>query len=333
MNDAQREGLQGTPGPQVLRERIAAELHGAQRILAVAHIRPDGDAVGSLLGFGLSLLDAGKKVQMVLADGIPPGLRHLEGSRLVKHRAQGNFDLTVVLDSSDLLRTGSSLGNRTPDLNIDHHITNLEFARLNLVDPKAVATSAILAEWLPRWGFSIKSDAASALLTGIITDTIGFRTSNMNPAALRLAANLMDCGANIAELYRAGLGQKSFEAARYWGVGLERLQRENGLIWTTLFLSDRQAVGYNGNDDADLVNFLTSTDGDVVVLFNEQNGGKVKVSWRAQPSLNISGLAVQFGGGGHPAAAGAEIAGTIEEVQEKVLTVTRAFLNQASKHE
>lgn len=317
--------------PEALQERIAAELHGAQRILAVAHIRPDGDAVGALLGFGLTLLEAGKKVQMVLADGVPPGLRHLEGTRQVKHRAQGNFDLTVVLDSSDLLRTGSALGNRAPDLNIDHHVTNMEFARLNLVDPTSVATSAILAEWLPRWGFPIQKDAAAALLTGIITDTIGFRTTNMTPAAMRLAAGLMERGANLPELYRSGLGQKSFEAARYWGAGLERLQREDRLIWTTLFLSDRQAVGYNGNDDADLVNFLTSTDGDVVVLFNQQKGDRVKVSWRARPSLDISGLAVQFGGGGHPAAAGAEIPGTIDEVQEKVLAVTRAFLNQASK--
>ena len=90
--------------------------------------------------------------------------------------------------------------------------------------------------------------------------------------------------------------------------------------------ADRQAAAYNGNDDADLINFLSSTDGDVVVLFNEQKGGKVKVSWRARPGLDISTLALRFGGGGHPAAAGAEISGTIEEVREKVLSETRAFL-------
>ncbi len=313
------------PAPS-LHARIASELHAAGRILAVSHVRPDGDAVGALLGFGLSLQAAGKQVQMVLADGVPAGLRHLPSAGFIQRRAKGDFDYAVVLDASDLERTGKALGGRPADLNIDHHVTNLQFARLNLVEPGAVATSAILAEHLPRWGFAIGLEAASALLTGIITDTIGFRTSNMTPAALRLAANLMECGANLPELYRAGLGQKSFEAARYWGAGLTRLQRDGKLIWTTLYLSDRQSVGYNGNDDADLVNFLSSTDGDVVVLFNEQNGGKVKVSWRARPSLDVSELAVQFGGGGHPAAAGAEIPGTVADVQEKVLEVTRAFL-------
>lgn len=309
-----------------LHRQIAAALAQAGRIVAVSHIRPDGDAVGSLLGFGLSLLAAGKQVQMVLMDGVPTSLRHLPGSHQIQRRPQGEYDLAVVLDSSDLPRTGEVLGTRVVDINIDHHITNLNFARLNLVDPDAVATSAILAEFLPAWGFPIKSDAASALLSGIITDTIGFRTSNMNPAALRLAAGLMELGADLPELYRAGLVQKSFEAARYWGFGLERLQREGGLIWTTLYVSDRQAAGYGGNDDADLVNFLSSTNGDVVVLFNQQKGDRVKVSWRARPALDISSLALQFGGGGHPAAAGAEIPGALAEVQEKVLAATRAFL-------
>ena len=309
-----------------LQRQIAAALHQAQRIVAVSHIRPDGDAIGSLLGFGLCMQAAGKKVQMVLQDGVPASLRHLPGSSQVQRRPQGEYDLAVVLDSSDLPRTGDVLGARPVDINIDHHITNLNFARLNLIDPQSVATSAILAEYLPVWGFALKSDAASALLTGIITDTIGFRTSNMNPSALRLAAGLMELGADLPELYRAGLVQRSFEAARYWGYGLERLQREGGLIWTTLLVADRRAVGYGGNDDADLVNFLSSTSSDVVLLFNEQKGERVKVSWRARPALDVSTLAVQFGGGGHPAAAGAEILGNLAEVQEKVLAATRAFL-------
>lgn len=310
----------------LLHQQIAEMLHAAQHILAVAHIRPDGDAVGSLLGFGLSLRAAGLQVDMLLADGVPAPFRHLPGSEQIITRPGAEYDVVVVLDSSDLQRTGGVLGERQPDLNIDHHATNLHFARLNLVDPQAVATCAILAQNLPRWGFPVQKDVASVLLTGILTDTIGFRTSNMSPEVLRLAADLMEAGANLPELYRAGLVQKSFEAARYWGFGLERLQCEDGLIWTTLLLADRQAAAYNGNDDADLINFLSSTDGDVVVLFNEQKGGKVKVSWRARPGLDVSVLALRFGGGGHPAAAGAEISGTIEEVREKVLSETRAFL-------
>ena len=148
----------------------------------------------------------------------------------------------------------------------------------------------------------------------------------MTPTALRLSAGLMELGADLPELYRVGLGQRSFEAARYWGSGLERLQREGRMVWTSLLISDRRAVGYGGNDDADLVNFLSSTNCDVVVLFNEQKGDRVKVSWRARPGLDVSNLALQFGGGGHPAAAGTELPGSMADVQQQVLTATRAFL-------
>jgi phosphoesterase RecJ-like protein len=263
---------------------------------------------------------------MVLVDGVPSSFHHLPKNKEIRRKAEPPWDLSVSLDASDLPRTGALFGAEPPGLNIDHHITNLNFARVNLVDPGAEATCAILAERMPRWGLEITKPVAECLLTGIIIDTIGFRTSNMTPKALRLAADLMETGANLPELYRLGLITKSYEAARYWGCGLGRLQREEGLLWTVLRLSDRQAVGYNGNDDADLVNMLSGVESDVVVLLNEQKGGRVKVSWRARPGLDVSRLALAFGGGGHPAAAGADVQGALEEVQQQVLAKTKAFL-------
>ncbi len=306
--------------------QIAALLGQAQRILLVSHIRPDGDAIGSLLGLGLGLRDAGKQVQLVLADGVPSNFHHLPGSKTIRRKAVPPWDLSISLDASDLLRTGGAFGEEIPGLNIDHHVTNTNFARVNLVDPSAEATCAILAEHMPRWGFLITKSIAECLLTGIIIDTIGFRTSNMTPKVLRLSAGLMEAGANLPELYRVGLVSKTYESARYWGCGLGRLQREGGLLWTVLRLSDRESAGYNGNDDADLVNMLSSVDGDIVVLLNEQKDSRVKVSWRAKPGLDVSRLALQFGGGGHPAAAGADLQGALDEVQERVLAETRAFL-------
>jgi phosphoesterase RecJ-like protein len=311
-----------------LDQQISQLLHQAGRILLISHIRPDGDAIGAVLGLGLSLRAAGKTVQMALADGVPSSFHHLPAYKDIHRKIVRPWDLAVVLDASDLPRTGNLLGDEQPGLNIDHHVTNLNFARVNLVDPDAVATCAILAERLPVWGFPLDQKVAECLLTGIIIDTIGFRTSNMTPKALRLAADLVEIGADLPELYRRGLNSKTYEAARYWGCGLARLQHEDGLLWTVLRLSDRQAVGYTGNDDADLVNMLSSVEGDIAVLLNEQKDGRVKVSWRSRPGLDVSGLALQFGGGGHPAAAGAEITGGVEEVQERVLAETRAFLNR-----
>jgi phosphoesterase RecJ-like protein len=314
-----------------IHKEIRQVIKGAEKLLVVSHIRPDGDAVGSLLGLGLALQESGKQVQMVLVDGVPSSFRHLPGASQIGRKVKGPYDVSIILDISDLTRMGNVLEDQIPDLNIDHHITNLNFAKLNFVDPEAVATSAIIAKYLPEWGLHLTEPVAKALLTGIVSDTIGFRTSNVRSDTLRLAADLMEKGANLSELYNRALIRRSYEAAHFWGLGLERLQREGRLVWTTLTLSDRAKSSYPGNDDADLVNILASIDeSDIGVMFVEQKDNHVKVSWRAQPGWDVSQLALQFGGGGHPAAAGADIPGPVAEVQEKVLNATRQVLKNGA---
>jgi phosphoesterase RecJ-like protein len=308
-------------------KRIGDKLWSANRILIVSHVRPDGDAIGSLLGLGLSLQAVGKEVQMVIAEGFPSRFRFLQASEQIGNRPEGNFDLTVVLDCSDLKRAGSALEpDFTPDINIDHHPTNMDFAHLNLVEPGATATAELLANYLPEFSLPITQPVAAALLFGLLTDTLGFRTSNITPQALRVAANLMEAGADLPDLYQRGLISRTFEAAKYWGTGLSRLQREGRMAWTSLKVEDRQAAGYLGRDDADLINVLTSLEEiDVVIIFVEQGNGSVKVSWRSDPDLDVSQIALQFGGGGHVTASGAMIPGTLEEVEAKVLVATRTI--------
>jgi bifunctional oligoribonuclease and PAP phosphatase NrnA len=312
---------------------ISQRFKTAQSILVASHIRPDGDAIGSTLGLGLALQQAGKSVQMVLADGVPSSFRHLFGSNQVVKRPSIQYDMSVVVDCSDLERTGGALnGVVKPDLIIDHHITNLDFGVINLVEPGEVATCAILAKYLPAWGFPVTPPVASALLTGLVSDTLGFRTSNMTPEALRLAAFLMESGADLPDLYQRALTSHSFTAMRYWGQGLSSLQREERLIWATLTLADRAIAGYYGNDDADLVNILSTVEeADIALIIVEQKNSRVKISWRAQPGVDVSQIAVQFGGGGHPAASGAEIIGELEVVQAQVLEATRSLLKPHEK--
>jgi phosphoesterase RecJ-like protein len=313
----------------MLDEKIRNRISEAKRIGITTHIRPDGDAIGSSLGLGLCLLAAGKQVQMVLRDGLSHTFEFLEGSDLYQTSFTEECDLYIAVDCSDLKRVGGVLDGKTVNIAIDHHITNENFAEINYVCPDAVATAAILAEKAPAWGLTIPPAAARAFLTGILSDSIGFRTSNTTAHSLRLAANLMDRGANITELYNKALLSRSFEAAQYWGFGLAHLQREGTLIWSTLTLEDRKKSGYTLTDDADLINVLSSIDPmDVVVLFVEQKNNIVKISWRAKAGLDISKLAASFGGGGHPAASGAEISGTLEEVQNLVLQATRSYLSQ-----
>ena len=317
-----------------LHVQVKQLLHDAPRVLVVSHIRPDGDAVGSLLGMGLALKAQGKEVQMVLSDGVPSVFRHLPGSDLIRHHVHSEYDLAVVLDCSDIQRTGEIFQERQPDLNIDHHITNLNFARVNFVMPEAVATAAILAEFIEKWGLVITEDVAKVLLTGIVSDTIGFRTPNVTPHTMRLAADLMEHGPNLSDLYTRALIRRSFEAAHYWGYGLLNLKREGRLAWAVLTLNNREEAGYPGKDDADLINVISNLDGvDISVLFIEQLQGQVKVSWRAQPGYDVSQLALSFGGGGHPAASGAEIEGLLSDVEEKILTATKAVLDNNHQKE
>jgi phosphoesterase RecJ-like protein len=311
----------------MLIETMRRELKKADRILIISHVRPDGDAVGSLLGLGLALQEAGKTVQMVLVDGVPSSERHLPGSEQICNKPEGNFDLTVVLDCSELTRVGEALNEYgAPDWNIDHHITNLNFARINLVRPEAASTAEMLAELIPAWGLSLSTRVVNVLLAGILTDTIGFRTSNVTPKTLRIAADLVEAGGNLFDLYQHSLLQRSYQAVRYWGQGLSKLQREGRMVWTTLTATDRRVAEYSGRDDADLINVVSAIDDtDVSLIFIEQSNSLVKVSWRSQPGFDVSQIALSFGGGGHKAAAGADVKGTLDEVQEKVLTATRSL--------
>ena len=308
---------------------IKERLDRSDKILIASHIRPDGDAIGSLLGLGLALIDRGKSVKMVLVDGVPASFRHLEGSELIVKEPGGEHDTFITVDCADFKRTGKAFAKMgQPDINIDHHKTNENFGTLNLIEPEEVATSAILANHLPTWGLRITRPVADALLTGIITDTLGFRTSNTNPSALRLCAMLMETGSNMPDLYMRSLVHKSFPAARYWGAGLSRLEQENGIVWGTLTLDDRKRAGYGGNDDADLINLISAINGNKVgMIFVEQSDNHVKISWRAlEEGIDVSPIAIQFGGGGHAAAAGADVPGTLSDIQPVVLKATKEGL-------
>lgn len=309
---------------------IKKRLDAAQNIVIASHVRPDGDAIGSLLGMGLALQDSGKTVEMILVDGVPSSFKFLEGSELIKKEPSGGHDTFITVDCADFKRTGKTFENfGQPDINIDHHVTNEKFGRFNLIEAQEVATAAILTNHLPEWGLTITRPVAAALLTGILTDTLGFRTSNTTPEALRQAAALMETGVDMTEIYLQSLVRKTFPAAKYWGAGLSSLESKHGIVWGTLKLSDRKSTGYSGNDDADLINMISAIDGNKVgMVFVEQQNNHVKISWRALvPGLDVSQVAKFFKGGGHAAAAGADIEGALDDIQREALAKTRELLN------
>ncbi|HAY84132.1 MAG TPA: hypothetical protein DCY42_04170 [Chloroflexi bacterium] len=310
-------------------DQARIRIEQAQRVMICSHTRPDGDAIGSLLALGQALQDAGKHVQMVLEDGVPSALRFMPGSQQVINQPEGAFDLVIVVDSSKVDRVGAVLDEvEKVDLNIDHHPDNTHFAQINIVDSTAVSATQILTRLLPQLGLKISSTVAANLLTGMITDTIGFKTDNMHPEVLRMAAELYELGADLPGLYHSAVAAKTFEAARYMGEGLSQLKRQNGLVWTVLTLENRKNAKYPGRDDADLVNIISAIESaDVALIFVEQHPNQIKVSWRTRSlEIDVSKVAHQYGGGGHRAAAGAMIEGNLQDVQADVVLTTQRMI-------
>ncbi len=294
-------------------------------VVIVTHERPDGDAVGSLLALSLSLRRLGKHPFPLMAGGVPARYAWLPGADSVLPSWPAVAAPVIAVDCADQERLAPRLpaGWAQPALNIDHHATNTRFGEVNLVDASATATAEVLYDLASELGLPMDADIATNLLAGIVTDTIGFRTDNVTGGALRKAAALVDRGGRLPEVYERLLTVRPLAAARYWGAGLSRLQHQGDIVWTHLGLGDRTIAGYPGDDDADLVNFMATIDeARVAVLFVEQAGARVKVSWRTHAGIDVSRVAQQFGGGGHEPAAGATVEGRLEDVEKTVLAAT-----------
>ncbi|NPA31576.1 MAG: hypothetical protein GXO37_06215 [Chloroflexi bacterium] len=307
---------------------VRALLARGRTAAIVSHINPDGDAVGSLLGLGHMLQQAGLQVTLALADPVPENLLFLPAADTIVRRVATRPDILIAVDSGARERLGDAVPAEWPiDLNIDHHKANTLYGRLNVVVPDAPSTTTVLAEHAAAWGLTITPPAAQALLTGLLTDTLGLRTAAVKPATLRLVARLMELGAPLSTIYYEALVARSFAEIRYLGRGKARAQMTGRVIWSYLTRRDRAETGFTVPDDAGLVNaLLNAREADLAVVFVETDQPQlVKVSWRAKEGWDVSELARAFGGGGHAAAAGARVPGELAAVQQRVLAATMHF--------
>ena len=303
-------------------------LRSARRPLLICHVSPDGDAIGSLIGLGAALTAWGLNPILACSDPVPWDLAHVPGADSVVQDVAEFFDLVISLDCSDLERLGSMC--RLPDfrdrplINIDHHQTNTSYGDVNLVDASASSTAEVVLRLLDRMSLPIDEQIATCLLTGIVTDTRGFRTSNVNVQVMEAATRLMKAGAPLPFIAGNSLDCRSTSVIRLWGAAISRLQLEDDVIWTSIPQEMRQATGYAGNGDAGLANFLISSrDAVVAVVFAESEDGSVEVGLRAVSGFDVSQVALQFGGGGHLLASGCSIFGTLKEAETRVLTAVR----------
>jgi len=299
--------------------------------LLVCHVAPDGDAIGSLTGLGRALRRMGLEPIMACSDPISARFNYVPGAEAIVQDTSATFDLVISLDCSDLERLGrftqmQAFGS-TPLLNIDHHLTNLYFGAVNLVDPNASSTAEVVLRLLDYMAVPLDAELATCLLTGIVTDTRGFRTSNVTVQVMEATLRLMKAGASLPYITHRGLDRRPIAAIRMWGAALAQLRVEGRVIWTCVTPEIRRAADYIGNGDAGLVSFLISAnDADAAVVFVEREDGRVEVGFRAVPGFDVGHVALVLGGGGHALAAGCTLPGPIEKAQAQVLVALQADL-------
>ncbi len=241
------------------------------------------------------------------------------GSRAVTF-AEGprHYDLIVMVDTADLALLGSlhtdhmDLFSQVPILNIDHHISNMRYGQLHLIDPTAASATEVLYNWflqVPDWAGKITPDIATLLLTGLITDTRSFQNPNTTPRSLEVAAELLERGARQQEIIQHIYKTKPLSTLKIWGRALNRIQMDAqaGIVWSSISREDLQEMEASSKETHGILDELISTipNADIHVLFTEVEEGGLKASMRSSAMIDCSRLAAEtYGGGGHPRASG-----------------------------
>lgn len=307
----------------------SAAVTAAERILVVTHVKPDGDAMGSLLGLTLALREQGKVVDAAVDGGTPDYLRFLAGAEtVISDLKESTWSLMISVDASDEERTGSAgrIGRANSPLviNLDHHPTNTGFGHLHLIAPTAASASEIVYEWLVAAGWPVSLSVATPLLTGVVTDTIGFRTSNVAPRTLEIAADLMAAGASLYDVVQRTLVAKPYSNLELWKQVFPSIQFEDGIISAAVTLENVKQARMREMSDGGLVGTLIATEeAQIAAVFKEQPEQQVEISLRSKPGYDVASVAFGLGGGGHVQAAGATVAGTLEAVQAQVMPLLK----------
>ncbi len=312
-------------------KKVGEEICQAGRILVICHVAPDGDAIGSLLGLGWLLRDRGKSVTLACEDPVPEAFTWLPGSDEVVQQGEGRHDLVISLDCSDERRLGEVYDESLaplPLINIDHHVTNTFFGTVNWVEPSAVATAQMILALAEGLDWELTERIAVCLLTGLVTDTRSFRTSNVDSAVFEAAMRLIEAGASLGEIIQRVLEQRPLATVRLWGDAITALQARDGVLWTAVTRAMRQRWGVGEEGSSGLASFLSGVrESNIVAVFTERDKGVIDVSMRAAPGYDVAAVALRLGGGGHPRAAGCTLETDLSQAKERVLAEIERYLS------
>ena len=255
-----------------------------------------------------------RKVNIIVV----PKKGRIKKSQIAFSEGERQYDMIVMVDTADLALVGDlytqhvDLFSEVPVMNIDHHISNTQYGQIHLIDPTAASATEVLYSWFcqyPEWKQRITPDMATLLLTGLITDTRSFQNPNTTPRSLEIAAELLEKGARQQEIIQHIYKTKPLSTLKIWGRALNRIQMDTqaGIVWSSISKEDLQEMEATSKETHGILDELISTipNADVHVLFTETEEGGLKASTRSSAAIDVSRLAgEEFGGGGHPRAAG-----------------------------
>ncbi len=299
-----------SPDPASPLGRIRDDIQRSRRVLLTSHARPDGDAIGSQLALAYGLRALGKEVALVNRDPVPEPYRVFPGTGdiAIAERVEGDFDLLVVLECSDLSRPGVAGLERYRTLNIDHHVGNTGYGAVAWIDESAAACAEMVVDLLDALGAPFGREIATHVYVAILTDTGSFRHSHISARTFAICRRVAEAGVDPAavarQVYDTGsLGRLKLMAALLGGMGFAADDRVAVLTMDEALLA---ACGATSDDSDGLINLPLSAGAvEAVVMFKPEGAGApMRVSLRSKGAVDVRAVAARYGGGGHTNAAG-----------------------------
>lgn len=312
-------------------DNMLEEINKAQTIVILTHENPDGDAIGTALSLYNALKQYGKNPDIIIPE-YPRIFEFLPSSEEIKKESDiEKYDLAISVDCATIKMLngfGKYFENAKFRISIDHHGTNTMFGDINYVNPVAPACAQIMLVILSHFNIEINKDIGTCILTGIITDTGGFKYPGVTAETFEFVAGLLNKGVNVSKIYRQVLQTKTkpnFELNRIAANRLEFLE-DGKVAYTYITEEDEKQTGAQSGDHEGIVEIGRDVEGVEVSIFVRQTEKGCKVSLRSNEYVNVSDVCLILGGGGHRRAAGALVQGNIDQVKEKILYQVRAQL-------
>ena len=295
---------------QTFREQALA----ATKILVVTHIKPDGDAVGSVLALRILLKELGREAEIAMVDAPPEAFAFLPYFFKIRDEFRPEqFDMVVMADCGGWSRTGwfddDELRIDWPKhlVILDHHHMQEYSPGLVIAGENLSSTAQMIYYVFSEWGIDINVDAANCLMTGLSTDTGSFKHANTTPEVFRVAAELMESGANITKITQNIYLGKSVPRLKLWGRTLDKIQQDRalGTVVSVITREDLEECGATLEDLEGVIDLMNTVPDAKATLLLSERGDTLKGSVRTNdPDVDVSKLAAIFGGGGHIRAAG-----------------------------